>query len=125
MLIYALYGAQNAGLRHCSGFMDVEECAPGTQIDDSWEHQTDFEGLNSLSTPYSDEFSFGLEQTLFNTLWKFQYVHRDGHNEVVSRPKANNSVIKIFDNSGKSSHDSFSISVSNPEPWLLGNTENI
>lgn len=124
MLIYALYGAQNAGLRHCSGFMDVEECAPGTQIDDSWEHQTDFEGLNSLSTPYSDEFSFGLEQTLFNTLWKFQYVHRDGHNEVVSRPKANNSVIKIFDNSGKSSHDSFSISVSNPEPWLLGNTEN-
>lgn len=124
MLIYALYGAQNAGLKNCINFTDVEACAPGSQVDDTWTHQTDYDGLNSLSTPYNDELTLGLEQNLYNTLWKFQYVYRKGHNEVTSRPRSDNSVIKIFDNSGKSSHNSFSISVSNPEPWLLGSIEN-
>lgn len=124
MLIYALYGAQNAGLKNCTGYMDIDDCAPGTEIDENWQHQSDFEGLNSLSTPYSDEFSLGLEQVVLNTLWKFQYVYRKGRNEVISRPKIDNSVVKIFDNSGESSHNSFSISMSNPEPWMLGTTEN-
>lgn len=123
MLIYALYGAQNAGLKHCYG-LNNEECGPGTIVDDDWSHFEDFEGLNSLSTPYSDELNFAVEQTLFNTLWKFQYVNRQGHNEITSRVKEKYSRIKIFDNAGKSSHNSFSISVSNPEPWQLGFTEN-
>jgi hypothetical protein len=120
MMVYALYGAQNAGLKIC-GF----GCLPGDPIDDiNWTNNTDFEGLDSLSTPYSDEFNIGAEQTVMNSLWEFKYVHRDGRDEVISRPKYSGSSVRTFDNSGQSTHDSFSIGVSNAEPWRLGVTNN-
>lgn len=119
MMNYALYGAQNGGLYNCQGM-----CEPGDPIDENWSNNTDFEGLSNLSTPYSDEINLGIEQKVLDTLWRFEYVHRNGRDEVVSKPKYPNSSVKTFDNTGKSEHNSFAISVRNPEPWKLSVTEN-
>lgn len=60
MLTYALYGAQNAGLEKCymCGFMGMEPTRDKTN---------DYEGLDSLKTPYNDEISLGLQQEILST----------------------------------------------------------
>ncbi|XKM13447.1 TonB-dependent receptor plug domain-containing protein [Orbaceae bacterium ac157xtp] len=115
MLVYALYGAQNDGMYTCNTCPSAT-----TEIDSNWLHQSDYEGLDSLKTPYSDEINFGLEQQLRNSLWKFEYVHRNSKNEITSRPKTTMSRVRIFENGGKSTHDSFTISVNNIDPWRIG-----
>lgn len=112
MMAYALYGAQNAGLKNCYYF-----CTPG-QVDEDWISSSDFEGLDSLSTPYNDEISLGIEQIVDNSLWQLQYVHRKSYDEVRSRPKYNNgrSNVRTFDNSGRSKHDTVSLTVKNRLP---------
>ena len=120
MMGYALYGAQNGGLYNCNH----DKCKPGDVIGDNWTNKTDFEGLNHLSTPYSDEINFGIEQKILDTLWKFEYVHRNSRDEVVSKPKYARSSVRTFDNTGKSEHNSFAISVTNPEKWKIATTEN-
>ena len=114
MLTYALYGAQNAGLEKC--YM----CNMG----ESWIPTNDFEGLDSLKTPYNDEISLGLQQEILSTTWRLTYVHREGYDEVRSRtkytdlPEYNQKAnIRTFDNAGRSKHDSVTLAVSNSQPW--------
>lgn len=116
MLTYALYGAQNAGLQHC--YFDCDAA-------DSWNNRTDFDGIDQLKTPYNDEFTLALQQEIASTTWRLQYVHRDGRDEVRSDTKYPdaNSVEKLnirsFNNNGKSSHDTLTLSVKNSQPWEM------
>lgn len=120
MLTYALYEAQNAGMEHCYYFCSLDPA------ENDWDGVKDFEGVDSLSTPYNDELSFAIEQQVMQSLWRLQYVHREGHDEVRSRTKyadsanAMKSRIRTFDNGGRSSHDTLSLAVSNSKPWELG-----
>lgn len=117
MLTYALYGAQNAGLQNCN-YCSLDPNDPSNY----WEQQKDFEGLDSLSTPYNDELTLAVQQRVLSTTWRLQYVHREGHDEVRSRTKypgttGDESKIRTFDNGGRSSHDAVTLSVRNSQPW--------
>ncbi len=128
MLTYALYGAQNAGLEKCymCGFMGM---------DPTWDKTNDYEGLDSLKTPYNDEISLGLQQEILSTTWRLTYVHREGYDEVRSRTKYNNLTgsdkysdkgkIRTFDNAGRSKHDSVTLAVSNSQPWEWGQATHV
>lgn len=123
MLTYALYGAQNAGLQHC--YFDCESS------DASWNNRTDFDGLDSLKTPYNDEFTLGLQQEIASTTWRLQYVHRNGRDEVRSDTKYPDSTdyekmnIRAFNNNGRSSHDTVTLSVKNSQPWELAQADHV
>nr|WP_314265187.1 TonB-dependent receptor plug domain-containing protein [uncultured Moellerella sp.] len=116
MLTYALYGAQNAGMQNCVGWCSVDPS------ENDWEDKRDYEGLDSLSTPYNDELTVALQQEVLSTTWRLQYVHREGYDEVRSRTKyestsADKRSIRVFDNGGRSSHDTVTLSVHNSQPW--------
>ncbi len=116
MLTYALYGAQNAGLENCYFDCDIDPSK------NDWNSEVDYEGIDSLSTPYNDELTFAIQQDVLSTTWRLQYVHREGYDEVRNRNK--NSVIngqtrniRVFDNGGRSSHDTVTLSMNNSQPW--------
>ncbi len=51
-----------------------------------------------------------------STTWRLQYVHREGYDEVRTRTKynstdANKRSIRMYDNGGRSSHDTVTLSV--------------
>ncbi|HDL6852467.1 TPA: TonB-dependent receptor [Yersinia enterocolitica] len=122
MLTYALYEAQNAGMEHCYYFCSLDPS------ENDWNGVKDFEGIDSLKTPYNDELSFALQQQVMQSTWRLQYVHREGYDEVRSRTKyrnpnsASQARIRTFDNGGRSSNDQVSLSVSNSKPWELAAT---
>ncbi|MCG9535125.1 TonB-dependent receptor [Providencia huaxiensis] len=123
MLTYALYGAQNGGMQTCNAWGPDLPCSLNLNNND-WEDKKDYEGLDSLKTPYNDELTLALQQEILSTTWRLQYVHREGYDEVRSRTKTNKSdmwdpqsKIKVFDNKGRSSHDSITLSVNNTQPW--------
>ena len=110
MLAYALYDAQNAGLKQCYFDCDTSDLS-------DWMSTSDTSGLDNLKTPYNDEVSVGIDQIVSNSLWKLQYVHRESRDEVRSRPDAEDANMRIFDNSGRGSHDTLSLTVRNRLPW--------
>lgn len=119
MLTYALYGAQNGGLKHC-----YFDCFPLIDNGDgTWDATPDYEGLDNLKTPYSDELMLGLDQRWGNSLWAVQYVNRKHRDEVRSRPKypdsraSNERSVKEFVNDSKTDSDNVYLSVSMLEPW--------
>lgn len=122
MLTYALYGAQNAGLQHCYYSCDNDN-------PNDWENRTDFEGVDSLKTPYNDEITLGLQQEIASTTWRLQYVHREGRDEVRSDTKYPNDKDKIrirqFNNNGRSTHDTVTLSVKNSQPWELAQADHV
>lgn len=59
-------------------------------MDPTRDKTNDYEGLDSLKTPYNDEISLGLQQEILSTTWRLTYVHREGYDEVRSRTKYNN-----------------------------------
>ncbi|MBI6203756.1 secretin and TonB N-terminal domain-containing protein [Providencia rettgeri] len=120
MLTYALYGAQNGGMQNCNG----SEWDPCSLIleNNNWDNQKDYEGIDSLKTPYNDELTVALQQEILSTTWRLQYVHREGYDEVRTRTKydtrdADKRSIRMYDNGGRSSHDTVTLSVNNSQPW--------
>lgn len=120
LLNYALYGAQNAGMQVCSGWQ-FSPCSldPGVNY---WDDKRDYEGMASLKTPYNDEWTLALQQRILSAIWRLQYVHREGYDEVRNRTKyrsrsARLRSIRVFDNGGRSSHDSITASFHNEQPW--------
>lgn len=116
MLTYALYGAQNAGMQNCNW-----GCSLDPNLND-WDNQKDYEGIDSLKTPYNDELTLALQQEVMSTTWRLQYVHREGYDEVRTRTKydtrdADKRSIRMYDNGGRSSHDTVTLSVNNSQPW--------
>ncbi|MEQ5234766.1 secretin and TonB N-terminal domain-containing protein [Providencia rettgeri] len=116
MLTYALYGAQNAGMQNCNW-----GCSLDPNLND-WDNQKDYEGVDSLKTPYNDELTVALQQEILSTTWRLQYVHREGYDEVRTRTKydtrdADKRSIRMYDNGGRSSHDTVTLSVNNSQPW--------
>ncbi|MGY0217020.1 TonB-dependent receptor plug domain-containing protein [Endozoicomonadaceae bacterium StTr2] len=124
MLTYALYEAQNAGLRNC--YFDCDLNAP---IDSSkWNSTPDFEGLDSLKTPYSDELTLGLKQNWQNTVWNLRTVYRNNKDEVQSQRKYPDSrssdqrSVRHFTNGGKTRHLGIALTVANRAPIQWQNT---
>lgn len=118
MLTYALYGAQNDGMQLCNSY---DGCSLDPNKND-WDNKKDYEGLDSLKTPYNDELTLALQQEILSTTWRLQYVHREGYDEVRTRTKydtrdASKRSIRTFDNGGRSSHDTVTLSVNNSQPW--------
>ncbi|EFE53011.1 TonB-dependent receptor plug domain protein [Providencia rettgeri DSM 1131] len=116
MLTYALYGAQNAGMQNCNW-----GCSLDPNLND-WDNKKDYEGIDSLKTPYNDELTLALQQEIMSTTWRLQYVHREGYDEVRTRTKydtrdADKRSIRMYDNGGRSSHDTVTLSVNNSQPW--------
>ncbi|WP_318837227.1 MULTISPECIES: secretin and TonB N-terminal domain-containing protein [unclassified Providencia] len=116
MLTYALYGAQNAGMQNCNW-----GCSLDPNLND-WDNKKDYEGIDSLKTPYNDELTLALQQEVMSTTWRLQYVHREGYDEVRTRTKydtrdADKRSIRMYDNGGRSSHDTVTLSVNNSQPW--------
>ncbi|WP_335924529.1 TonB-dependent receptor plug domain-containing protein [Shewanella indica] len=115
MLTYALYSGQNGGLVHC-----YFDCKPNS-ADNDWMPTRDYEGMEDLQTPYNDEFTAGVQQIWGNSIWKLNYVHRNGRDEVRSRYKYPGTddyeqrAIRTFDNSGSTSHDSVIFTLMNRE----------
>lgn len=121
MLTYALYGAQNDGMQNCLGYDPSEACSL-IPDNNNWDNQKDYEGIDSLKTPYNDELTLALQQEIMSTTWRLQYVHREGYDEVRTRTKydtrdANKRSIRMYDNGGRSSHDTVTLSVNNSQPW--------
>ena len=121
MLTYALYGAQNGGMQNCNSWGAFDPCSLNPNNND-WDNQKDYEGLDSLKTPYNDELTLALQQDVLSTTWRLQYVHREGYDEVRTRTKydtrdADKRSIRTFDNGGRSSHDTVTLSVNNSQPW--------
>ncbi len=121
MLTYALYGAQNDGMQNCLGYDPKEPCSL-IPDNNNWDNQKDYEGIDSLKTPYNDELTLALQQEIMSTTWRLQYVHREGYDEVRTRTKydtrdANKRSIRMYDNGGRSSHDTVTLSVNNSQPW--------
>ncbi|MDD9341091.1 MAG: TonB-dependent receptor plug domain-containing protein [Providencia heimbachae] len=122
MLTYALYGAQNDGMQNCLGYDPSEACSL-IPDNNNWDNQKDYEGIDSLKTPYNDELTLALQQEIMSTTWRLQYVHREGYDEVRTRTKYDNPrdpntrSIRSFDNGGRSSHDTVTLSVNNSQPW--------
>ncbi|MBS0849417.1 TonB-dependent receptor [Citrobacter sp. JGM124] len=115
MLTYALYGAQNGGMQNCY------YCSENPD-DDEWDNKKDYEGMDTLKTPYNDELTLALQQDILSTTWRLQYVHREGYDEVRTRTKYNTRdtdkrSIRVYDNGGRSSHDTVTLSVRNSQPW--------
>lgn len=125
MLTYALYEGQNAGLKHC-----YMMCNPNSEEQDAWIATQDYEGMDQLDTPYNDEFTIGLQQMWRNSIWSLNYVYREGHDEVRSRPKYPGTTdgdlarIKTFDNGGETVHNSVSLTVRNRLPVEIIQTQN-
>ncbi|MGJ3355492.1 secretin and TonB N-terminal domain-containing protein [Providencia sp. Je.9.19] len=120
MLTYALYGAQNGGMQNCNG-SEWDPCSLNLD-NNNWDNKKDYEGLESLKTPYNDELTLALQQEILSTTWRLQYVHREGYDEVRNRTKydtrdADKRSIRTFDNGGRSSHDTVTLSASNTQPW--------
>ncbi|WP_265694012.1 secretin and TonB N-terminal domain-containing protein [Providencia rustigianii] len=119
MLTYALYGAQNGGMQTCAGYFDPCSLIPENN---KWDNKKDYEGIDSLKTPYNDELTLALQQEILSTTWRLQYVHREGYDEVRTRTKyesrdENKRSIRMYDNGGRSSHDTVTLSVNNSQPW--------
>ncbi|MDR2242772.1 MAG: TonB-dependent receptor, partial [Providencia alcalifaciens] len=119
MLTYALYGAQNGGMQTCAGYFEPCSLIPENN---EWDNKKDYEGIDSLKTPYNDELTLALQQEILSTTWRLQYVHREGYDEVRTRTKynsrdANKRSIRMYDNGGRSSHDTVTLSVNNSQPW--------
>ncbi|WP_300000309.1 TonB-dependent receptor [uncultured Cedecea sp.] len=119
MLTYALYGAQNGGMQNCQGYWEPCSLDPNQN---EWDNQKDYEGMDSLKTPYNDELTAALQQEILSTTWRLQYVHREGYDEVRTRTKYNSRdqdkrSIRVYDNDGRSSHDTVTLSVRNSQPW--------
>ena len=117
ILTYALYEAQNGGMENAYDYADDKN--PLTP--EEWFVANDFEGLDRLNTPYSDELSFGVTQRLADWSGRLAYVHRDGHDEVKSRTvkKGEHNApqwIRQFYNGGESEHDSVIFSLNNLVP---------
>ncbi|MCJ8351448.1 TonB-dependent receptor plug domain-containing protein [Moritella sp.] len=122
MLTYALYEGQNGGLKHC-----YMMCEPNSEASSNdWVETNDFEGMSDLDTPYNDELAMSLQQRWNNSMIKLAYVHRNGYDEVRSRPKypgtknPGQARIRTFDNNGKTQHDNVILSARNTQPlrWL-------
>lgn len=126
MLTYALYGAQNGGLKHC-----YYDCYPLDGPNADWDATPDYEGLDSLKTPYSDELMVGLNQRWGNSLWALQYVNRKHRDEVRSRPKypdsrdPNKRSVKQFTNDSQTDSDNVYLSVSMIEPLRWQGAEHV
>ncbi|MDX4945700.1 secretin and TonB N-terminal domain-containing protein [Providencia manganoxydans] len=121
MLTYALYGAQNDGMQICNSYGEFDPCSLDPNKND-WDNKKDYEGIDSLKTPYNDELTIALQQEVQSTTWRLQYVHREGYDEVRTRTKydtrdADKRSIRSFDNGGRSSHDTVTLSVNNSQPW--------
>lgn len=122
MLTYALYGAQNDGMQNCIAWSESIACSLNPEKND-WNNQKDYEGLELLKTPYNDELTLALQHDILSTTWRLQYVHREGYDEVRNRTKYSNSRdpktrnIRTFDNGGRSSHDTVTLSVNNSQSW--------
>lgn len=119
MLTYALYGAQNGGMQTCAGYFEPCSLIPENN---EWDNKKDYEGIDSLKTPYNDELTLALQQEILSTTWRLQYVHREGYDEVRTRTKYNSRdedkrSIRMYDNGGRSSHDTVTLSVNNSQPW--------
>ncbi|MEE1890236.1 TonB-dependent receptor plug domain-containing protein [Pseudomonas carassii] len=129
MLTYALYGAQNGGLKHC--YVERDCLALNDNGDGSWDATPDYEGLDGLKTPYSDELMVGLSQRWGNSLWSLQYVNRKHRDEVRSRPKYPDSrasdkrSVKQFTNDSKTDSDNVYLSVSMLEPLRWQGAEHV
>lgn len=126
MLTYALYEAQNAGLKHC-----MMNCTPNSESANVWTNTPDYEGMGELQTPYNDELTLGVAQVINNSLWSLNYVHRLGRDEVRARykyPDANKysaeAKIRSFDNQGKTYHDSVALTVANRVPFEIAQSLN-
>lgn len=119
MLTYALYGAQNGGMQTCAGYFEPCSLIPENN---EWDNKKDYEGIDSLKTPYNDELTLALQQEILSTTWRLQYVHREGYDEVRTRTKYDSRdedkrSIRMYDNGGRSSHDTVTLSVNNSQPW--------
>lgn len=116
ILTYALYKAQNGGMENIYDY--VSDDSPAA---DGWFAANDFDGLERLKTPFSDEFSIGLTQRLGDWSASAAYVHRNGHDEVRSRSRTEGSgydtrFVREFYNGGESEHDSVIFSINNTAP---------
>lgn len=126
MLTWALYEAQNAGLVHC-----YFNCVPNTEaFGGTWVSTPDYEGMESLKTPYSDEWMVGWQGQGRGLTWELQVVDRRHRDEVRSQPKypeagPPRSSIREFinDSSGRSRNASLRLSHLQPLVWGSGEHE--
>lgn len=117
MLALSLYRAHNAGLRHC-----YYGCRPNTEdFGGTWVETSDYEGLEDLRTPYSDEWTLGWRVSRGELQWQFQYVDRRHRDEIRSEPKypgagyPRSSIRKFVNNSAGMSRNA-SVRLSHREP---------
>ena len=116
ILTYALYKAQNGGMENIYDYASDDSPAA-----DGWFAANDFDGLERLKTPFSDEVSIGSRSASGDWSASAAYVHRNGHDEVRSRSRTEGSgydtrFVREFYNGGESEHDSVIFSINNTAP---------
>lgn len=68
-----------------------------------------------LDTPYSDETNLGVQQRIYNTIWAFKWVHREGKDQFVRSEEKINGAYELTNN-GKSESDTYSLVISPESP---------
>jgi len=86
--------------------------------------------FEALDIPYNDELAFGVSQRWSNFDVDFKYVRREGRDELLRRSVPSDddsgfysSSVYQYVNAGRSSSDTYSLSVNLRQPWLLGPAE--
>ncbi|MDU8924615.1 TonB-dependent receptor plug domain-containing protein [Pasteurellaceae bacterium LIM206] len=83
-----------------------------------------YEQLNSLKTPYADEYSLGIEQNIGNFALSLKYIHRKNKQRIVLErdiDAAGNSV-DHYRNGKPYDVNVYTLQIQNIEPWELGKT---
>lgn len=69
-------------------------------------------GVSDLKTPYSDEYSLGISQKIYNSLWTLKWVDRHGKDQFTRVTSGSGENTKYaMTNDGRSKNNTFSLSV--------------
>lgn len=74
--------------------------------------------VSDLETPYSDEYTLGVAQKAFNTLWTLKWVNRHGKNQFTRASTTVDGVRTFYmTNDGRSKNDTFTLTAKPLTPW--------
>lgn len=97
-------------------------------LDAAWISDHKISGTNvqrsQLDTPYSDETVFAIHSTYHNWMSQLKYVHRDYKDQIRRTRISLSPIVDQYDNTGKSTADTYTFSLSNLSPIAFLRTQN-
>ena len=113
----------NFGLNRYYGRSFASMKLAGEVLELNKDETRNYESLNSLDTPYSDELSFGVTQNVGNFVATANYVLRDYQKRIMTEEKdVAGKTVNYYSNGHDYKVDTYTLQVSNIKPWVFGPT---